>query len=120
MPKRVISILTAITLLCSFSLTNIFAEQTLCEKVGIGDLSAHTVIKLDGNEGTPEQTNIQNTQIINLGSSIGVFSNPWNDDYRISGDSVCSAILNSTDLNLTEQATSEGYNIEYIRVGVYT
>ncbi|MBR5504969.1 MAG: hypothetical protein IKV73_01480, partial [Clostridia bacterium] len=116
MLKRTIVIFLVISLALTFPAANSFAAQTLCELIGIGDLSANKIIILDGAEGTSAQKTVTNTQIINLGDSIGVFSNPWNTDYRISGDSLRSAILNSTDLNLSDEAasTSEGYNIKYI------
>lgn len=94
--------------------TSAFAVQPMCDEVGIAsDLSSHKIIKLDGAEGTSGQSTITNTQIINLGDSIGIFSSPWNPYYRITTSSAVSALLNSDNINLSkeEAVTDSGYHI---------
>ncbi|MBR5506032.1 MAG: hypothetical protein IKV73_06990 [Clostridia bacterium] len=114
--NKTVCIILAIILSISFSATNVFAEEpTLCEKVGIGDLSSHKIIKLDGNENSGSPTLMANTQIINLGNSIGVFSSPLSG-FKITGDSVRAAILGSNVLKpeFETTLTSEGYTIQYV------
>lgn len=114
--NKILSIFLVTVLTISSSCINVFAEeQTLCEKVGIGDLSSHKVIMSDGNEYADSPTLIANTQIINLGSSIGAYSSP-HSTYRITGDSLCAAILGTDTLNYDSEAvlTSEGYSLHYI------
>ncbi|MBQ4528290.1 MAG: heparinase II/III family protein [Clostridia bacterium] len=114
--KKMISVLLVAMLTMSVFSLNSYANQSVLSKVGIAeDMSSHSVIKLDGNMGTALQTNIENTQVVNLGDSIGLFSSPWNPYYRLTHDSCVSAILNSQKLNLDEdeRVTSEGYSLQY-------
>ena len=114
--NKILSIFLVTVFTISFSCINVFAEEeTMCEKVGIGDLSTHKIIKCDGKESTDTPTLIANTQIINLGDSIGVYSSPF-DSYRITGSSLCAAILGkkTLDFDAATELTSNGYSIIYI------
>ncbi|MBQ4528288.1 MAG: hypothetical protein II998_09465 [Clostridia bacterium] len=111
--KKFLCVVLSFVMVCC-ALINVSAEESLCDKVGIPeDLSSHVLVKFDGNETSANPTTIANTQIINLGDSIGMFSSPWNSYYKITANSGRAAILNSTNIYMSGQdaVTSKGYQL---------
>ena len=110
--KKIISLISAAAIVFSLAAVNIQAEdETLCDAVGITESLSNKIIKFDGNRYGAAPTLIDNYQIVPLGDSIGIFSNPSNNDYKVFATAARVALVGGNKNDDRNNTTSKGYKI---------